>query len=592
MHERSWMWLVVGAVAVAGACGEEDAPGRADPVLPTCEGNCLKLEVVGVPTGTVRVTYGGSIDLKVKYIGEDGSTPLSGFQVNFAPSGDPAGSMLSATSAETDAEGIATMTVLAGQAEADFDVEASALKAEPVRVHVSVRSKDGGDLEVRLAYQGTRNLGSVRVFAMDLAATALDCATVDPAAPGTAVGFKDLDSLTTARFSLNTGQQVGVVAVAQGSGAAIPAWGCDAGPHVIPGGSAVTVDVELKDVVPTYGGDYTVVSNFNLVEALPEGLQTYIDGMGALFTNPGDTAVQWLLDLSGVGDQVPQVVIDVAKGIVRDAFARYTDGTAVGTIFQGGGDIYTILSAFEIGSTLRFTEEPDETGVFPAGSITERWDHAAINWTVGACEGQDADPNCGRKQWAAGDIGLQVLATPAASVEAAYNLTIDPHPVTFKYGAVILFVVEHVILPMTVGYESFDNFIYELLGTEGCAVNNPGTEAQVCCEQFSVAVTDEAGMTRDVAKNLCSSGVPAILEQVKGWVVGLDLDAGDNLTIGTKKGDGSASTPCALQDANVDNQVDGLGTETGEGRCTWYFGLDVGAASTVDFTGRWHGTRQ
>ena len=54
MHERSWMWLVVGAVAVAGACGEEDAPGRADPVLPTCEGNCLKLEVVGVPTGTVK----------------------------------------------------------------------------------------------------------------------------------------------------------------------------------------------------------------------------------------------------------------------------------------------------------------------------------------------------------------------------------------------------------------------------------------------------------------------------------------------------------------------------------------------------------
>ena len=589
MRDRTWLWLVAAAVLVAGACGEEDSGGRTGAVLPECEGNCLRLEVVYPTAGTARVTFGSSIDLKVKYVGEQGQA-LSGFQVNFTAQGDPAGAMLQASSAQTDAEGIATMPVIGGQAEADFEVEASALKADPVSIHVSVRSKDGGDLEVRLAYQGARSLGTVRVSAFDLAASPLDCATVDPALPGTALGFKDVTSLGTARLSLDTGKQVGVLAVAQGSGSAIAAWGCNAGPFTIPGGASVAADVELKDVVPTYAGDFTVVSNFDLVEALPVGVQTYIDGMGALFTAPGDTAVQWLLDLSGV-DGVPQVVIDVAKGIVQDAFDRYTAGTAVGTVFAAGGDIYTILSAFEVGSTLRFTAEPDEAGVFPAGTITERWDHAAIDWTAGACAGS-ADPNCGRKQWAAGDVGLTVVANPAASVASAYNLTIDPHPVTFEYGAVILFVVEHVILPMTVGYESFDNFIYELLGNEGCATCNPGTEAQVCCEQFAEATTEAPGMTRDIAKNLCVSGVPAVLAQVKGWVTGLDLDAGDNLTIGTKKADGSASTPCVLQDADLDNRVEGLGKPEGEGRCTWYFGLDVGAASPVDFSGRWHGVRQ
>ena len=315
--------------------------------------------------------------------------------------------------------------------------------------------------------------------------------------------------------------------------------------------------------------------------------------MGALFTDPGATAVQWLLDLSGVGDQVPALVVETAKGIVQAAFDRYTEGTTVGTIFTAGGDIYQLLSALELLSTLRFDEEPDASGVFPADSITERWDALAVEWTAGACEGREAEESCGRHEWSFQQLEMEpVLAKPTASVAGSYDLTIEPHGVTFKYGAVILYMVEHLVLPMAVGYDSFDIFIYELLGGDGCAGDDPDTASESCCRPFSEAVTEEEGLTRDIAFQLCDNGVPAVLAQVKGWITGLDVASDENLMIGTKDADTGESTPCRLHDDDLDNVVEGLGTEKSGERCKWYFKLDVGAAAPVKFPGAWHGTRQ
>ena len=318
--------------------------------------------------------------------------------------------------------------------------------------------------------------------------------------------------------------------------------------------------------------------------------QADLDGEGA---TPEDVAAAVKGVIDEDPDSVPQVVIDVAKGLVDDAFTRYTEGTAVGTIFQAGGDIYQMLSALELLSILRFTEEPAASGTFPAGTVTERWDALAIEWTVGACAGREADDECGRHEWSFQTLGMEpILANPTASVASHYDLTVEPHGVTFKYGTLVLYIFEHLILPMAVGYESFDNFIYEMLGGDGCAVENPGTESESCCRPFSVAVTEEDGMTRDIAYQLCVNGVPAVLEQVKGWVTGLDVATGENLQIGTKDATSGESTPCRLHDDDLNNVVEGLGTEKSGERCKWYFELDVGAANPVKFPGAWHGTRQ
>ena len=590
-------------LALAGAgCADDAAPGRNDPVPPACEGQPYVLKVTDPPTSVLRLTYQQTGTVSFRYTDCSGAA-LVGYQVNFGAVGNTGGAVLQAASAPTDADGVATATVQSKDVETDFDLTASALRAPDASARISVRSKDGGDLEVRLVYRGRKPLTGARVLAVS---GTLDCAALDAAAPPTALELKDVDSLRDkVRFTLSGEPTVALVAIGKGSTAAPAAVGCLAGPIAVKNGGKEVVEVELFDVKPSYAGTYDVTNNFNLVEILPEGIGFYIEQLGNLFQDPGATAVDWLRNAPGVS-AIPGVgpFLDLAGDVIADlaneAFATYTAGTPLGNAFSMGAEIDDILRRLEITSTVTILDEPDADGKFGPNTIEERWDALVIHWTTGVCEGDEAAQGCGRNEYSWGGAQTEldpVNAKPTGSIGATNPmlLTVDPHGVKFDTGKIALFIIEKVVLPRLIGYDSFESFIHELLGGAGCltaAPAEPGdTPEQACCRAFSEKAVAEDGFQRTTARAVCNGGIGPIVTLVKGRVETLEDDSGDNMTLGTVKGDGTANKPCELFDADADNVVEALGAPPGK-RCQWQVEIQRAAGEPIDFTGDWHGVRR
>ena len=576
------------ALALLG-CAETKAPSRNDPVPPACEGRQFSLTVPDPPTAVRRLEYAQTGTVTFQYADCDGH-PLAGYQVNFNTVGATGGSVLLAASDDTDAAGMVTATVQSKDAEADFDVTASALRAPAAAARISVRSKAGGDVEVRLIYRGRKVLSGARVLALT---APVDCEVFEASNPPSALEFKDLSSLRErARFTLQGAPSVAIAAYATGATNTPTAQGCAAGPFNVTDGGAQVVEVELEDIPPSYSGTYDVTNNFNLVEALPEGVAFYIQQLGSLFQDPGGTVVQWLVD---AGLPIPQLAVSVIADLANAAFEEQTEGTALGDAFDIGAEVDDILQRFEIASTLFVKAEPTEAGLFVADSLEERWDAVVVDWSYGCADGAPAD--CAHKEYSWAETGLDPVSgfpTGSVSTDDPFKLTIDPHGLRFDYGAVAMWVIEKIVLPRVVGYESFTDFIYELLGGKGCLEANAtdaadDTGAKVCCRAFSER--DLGAMPASIARTGCVSAVPVLVDAVKGRVETLEADSGDNMTIGTKNSDGSVDKPCTLWDEDGDLHVEAMGLPPAK-RCEWQVEIQRGEGEPIDFTGAWHGVRQ
>ncbi len=127
----------------AAACGSE---GAGDPT----EGNSY-LTVVG--DSNVFLEYGVQRVLTVRYHDSD-DQPLAG-QIGFEIRGDGQGATIGSTSGVTNSNGIAEITVSAGNAETAFEIEATAVFSRPAVWNVAVSSG-----APPLALQGSYDLDS------------------------------------------------------------------------------------------------------------------------------------------------------------------------------------------------------------------------------------------------------------------------------------------------------------------------------------------------------------------------------------------------------------------------------------------------
>ena len=126
------MWLLPLSLMAAGGCG----PGSN---APPDGGPPLGLDVMTPPGPQIGVHYGKSIDLRVRYHEDTpASAPVAGGSCASRSSAIPAGSTLSRDLVQTDANGVATVTLTGGQAEKSFKVAATAVNAPEVLFDVSV----------------------------------------------------------------------------------------------------------------------------------------------------------------------------------------------------------------------------------------------------------------------------------------------------------------------------------------------------------------------------------------------------------------------------------------------------------------------
>jgi hypothetical protein len=200
-------------VASMAACATQDLGPGPDP-KPPVDGHAF-LEIVG--DRNVFIGLGARATITVKYHDDVGG-PLIG-EIAFAVVGDAKGSAVSAGTAQTDRQGLATIDVNAGSTEASFNVRASATYATAVDWSIGVRNGPPGPQALSL--EGTYQLESQFDLVAGLPGTlgevvrtAIDI-TNDPNDPTTflidlALRQIDNSSITGAVNSLRPGLDVGI----------------------------------------------------------------------------------------------------------------------------------------------------------------------------------------------------------------------------------------------------------------------------------------------------------------------------------------------------------------------------------------------
>ncbi len=218
--------------------------------------------------------------------------------------------------------------------------------------------------------------------------------------------------------------------------------------------------------------------------------------------------------------------------------------------------------------------EPDPAGLISEQFTKETWHTIRFRWRFDQCPPDD--DTCG---WQSYSLAALVELDPnllvgsfSGKVENLTELTIDPHPLNLRYGALLNFVLEKVVLPLISPAEcpidTYEDFIANLVGGNCCFKEAGG--AATCCENFGDSIGNTVG---SIAETGCNALIPLASGFLRSTLNDLDSTFGDSLQISTKE-------PCKM--------FTGTGAEsftiTELGRpatpCFWH--IDIGSSVSVD----------
>lgn len=571
-------------------------------------------------TGTdhckIFVSFAEKRSLRVLYT-EDG-VPTEGRTVYFKLVDDPNGlGWISAAAGSTDADGVATIETKPGKTElGQFAVQAyvNDPATPPLTFEIVIDPKKVPPLTVIGKYKGTSTVNAYTVRLYKQAEGLPSCVDLEWLyEDGQAVIASPLTVITkSVKFSELPGlqdegvQRYTILAYSENAQGAVIAWGCvDSEKAEVKAGFSTTVEVEITDRPPIYAGTYTVTSHFDFITALPESIQPWIYMILDILESPVGGLLKVMCTFGG---EVPvledacdlifqdpdapsidqltwqgQIIVDVLNTILVAVAAD----SVWGDVLKGGKDISQILTDFEVHGTISFLEEPTD-GVWVKGQTAETWDGITVKWTLDKECNPAVDPNCGVTNiwFSAIQAGDPVVGTFDAHVDDFWWLNIDHHPLNVKYGALINYILQKVVLPLIAGdgsdggpvVDSYYKLFGMLLGGKDCLV--PGQMG--CCAKFANDIAASGGQTFvDIVESACDALVGLGADLIEQQLMSLDLSTGDVFQIGTAEA-------CRFHDANNDRIVDAFGAEQDPGYWDVKLGL-LGAQTSM--SGWFYGTR-
>jgi hypothetical protein len=252
----------------------DSGPGGDDQMVP--DASC-SLSLAAVTGTTVNLPVGQKADLAVRLSNCRGDTP-SGQTATFVIKGTANGSTLSASSAQTDAGGVAKIQITGGQTAATFQVEATVDGATPTVVfQINVTAKPLGNIDVTIAYAVPPGMYAKQftAFQANLYSNQA-CANFDPFnLPAAQQQSAVVTSLADTMHLTNLVEDAFTVVLTGKSSADILAWGCSAGVSVT-GGQTKSITVTLTDLPVVYSGAYDLNNQFDLTGAMPPSVASVI----------------------------------------------------------------------------------------------------------------------------------------------------------------------------------------------------------------------------------------------------------------------------------------------------------------------------
>jgi hypothetical protein len=562
-----------------------------------------RLEFLNAGDDSVRMLISGATELAVRHVDAFGN-PLEGGVVEFAIiSGDPRGARLREETGRADENGVAGVNLVAGDREAQFDVEArlrGASEVDPLQFQITVRTKEASDYTFISVYDETTRplrLQQVTYIVFD---EELSCDEVTEF-PGSSAF--DL-ALPSARERIPLGSiydplpypnedpipLTGVIALAADVDGRLLAWGCNDGPFELEDGSPiepelvefgdeVLVYLDLVELYPLIAGDYDVQNELDLFELLPPNIQGPVRTIIQFFSSPGQAIYDILVDT----DVIPDLggAADIFLGIIDDLFFSLIPPD-VREIFGTVENIGEALQTVKLNGSMLIFDNPDASGNFQCGELVlnqvvidiELLDEA--NRTLDLRR-RGYDAFYGRM---ANDLNLNggsVTIQLNDRGEVVYGLNLNPFQLAINYGQIILFILEDIVFPAAFGpgVDSLD----EAIGT------------LIDCADIAASIS----VLSDFIEGACLTAITVASDELRGFLSEQSLEVGAGYQLATPilgstapadvelLEDGMTWGPCEMEIGTTDNgelQATRLGA-TGSRRCVWDARLFADPSDTV-----------
>ncbi|MEC8023129.1 MAG: hypothetical protein VX223_04295, partial [Myxococcota bacterium] len=567
---------------------------------------------------SIVMSFSQSRTLEVKAV-RDGS-PVANLEIGWEVTKNPANSMKLATTTSFSGEnGEASnqITQLAQQV-AQYEVKASLRNSDaaPLYFDVVVAPKGQVPLVVNYTYTGSRQFQGVETYLFKQSQSQPNtCATMDPNNLPTANLNAPLKNLTqSTAFAQLPGldsegtQKYTIVGLGKDQAGPTLTWGCDDQNGTVNNVGSTAVTVPLTNLAPLWKGKYTVTSNFNIVSALPPDVAEIVTIITNLFTDPAGQILSLICEsgadvntLSSVCGYIfsdpdnpclseedgcyDSVGVAIKSLLNQVAFNLLEDNVGADILFTGQ-DVAAILTDLELTATYEIPEEPKADGLISAG--TAEWHSVTYRWTLGSeCDPTD-ESQCKQTINLQAFQGGTVTAnwTGAVSYSAADDnlLTIDPHGLDIKYGALLNYLIKNELLPRIAGdgsdgfpkVDTYEELLKSLLAGKQClVVENDPTKDETCCDSFADSLSGQTeGLTNDVAKTTCDVALPLVAQELEKRLIGLDADTGEAFTLSTK-------APCMCFDIDDNMTIDNWGKN--DVPCQWKTDVTLGGSQiTVD----------
>lgn len=558
------------ALALGAACGGGSGNGGGD----AGAGPVAHLVVLDPPSQSIGLSYGESVTLRVRYEYEDGSL-VGGATVSFAilesATADPGGSTLSATSATTDASGIAQVDLTAGASRATFRVQAQADGATPAYFYVSVSQDGFAELAVTPEHQGARDPASFDHVELRLfMASNLQCADLDiDALPDSVFPPLATDGFdgTIADFrNISAGGAYTLVTWAEVPGSDVRlAAGCIDLPSDVILPTTISLTAQVTDRPAHLPAAVALRSTIDLTPLADELQQSGIDAPWrtlACPVGPGQLMLDCTLDALAPDGTLDCVVnstdalvasVEAQRGtpgpggcrpMIANANASL-DSELAAAIAQGGFPSGAALTAMLDArtSTLGQLELVSELRFLGPGVAGHRLDGATIK-----VAGNDYAVSLGQTKRPVVD-----QQPVAITIDADQQMTIGDHGFTLRIGSLL-----------RAGFRDQGLAIAGLadretdLGTALAESAYDGSSSTYGCDAVSAILCGRIGQSQSCAVNACNAAAAHLDGALSAWWQHLD-GAGLDCTM---------SGTATVHDDNNDLEVDAVGDSTAPGSWT------------------------
>ncbi len=526
----------------------------------------------------IRLTVDGRRNLTFRVIDYAAGMPAAGLYVRAELACDPGlETNLSALSAATSLEGLATLQVFAGAVgPGHCTLTLTAPCAADVVLDVSIQDLPRGSLKVEFLYDGAVPLNNIRVGVIPgnyqcgqfYAPTPPDDFAVQQAVAPSVLSDLRFQDLPVGNYAL--------YATARGPTDHLAGKGCQAGVIVFEG-EQTTVQLSLELLALRTTGTYDMVSVFDFTGAIPGQAGEIINWLVNLFYDPG----QFLLDLvvEIIDIYLGQLVGGVAEWIL-DWFADDLADLVNEWIFNGspewlqdfftmGQDILQIVKKVELLANLRLSKLVSDFSV----QGVEEWIGLALYWHLNCLPEDDPNYNPDDCRWA---ITLEDLSQDpnfpmdlvaghfTASVANFDDFIVERHSIELNYGRLILYVLNWAITYFSGG--QYTSLLELIQGLVNCQAVGEGLVGDLL---------SSLGVDRDDVTAFCESAIVFLVAPAVSVLQGLAADSRLRLR-------GSAT----LLDENDDLEVDLItdGEFTGS--------VEVEGMAGSEFSAVWHATRQ